>query len=575
MIYQIQPTQPKEGRKDKELLKKINSEIGYYASFRPTSFPRFTRNQGELLKLIDSYHISQYRDGDTDPLGQKKTFYNINSLPVDISSKQLDIDTKNIQIANEDWASLHGSILMEMELRMWLKLGYYGRELNKHSYMLSKYGHLIVKKVGNKVLTVPLQNLIFRPDAKTLDDTPIIEMHYYNSVEDFKKEAESLGWEDYQVVIAQFQTDKKELIVYEMLDPTAEGDNYFIVSRYGDRLASTQLSKNIYKGLAYETLPHRLMGRGQVEKLFEEQIYLNRIGNYKAEGLHWGSKNIFQSRDTNISSNLLADIENGDVLKTQDRIDRVDTREQNLQMYSYEENRYEQNAYRRSFSTNPMSGEGTQAGVPFRSLYMQSQQAGGFYKQKREELGMFEKEILTDWVIPDFKNDKRKEHKVLISSLLSDDQRAETLFEGLVDLKFAEEIKKIGIMTPRQQEVKKAILRERLMKDTIDIPEDYYDTIKYNVKIDVTSEAIDTNVKAQVYMQMATILGQNPTILQNPVTAKIFAKVFEAKGINPIDIGLTRKSLEDVMGQQMAQVGGSVAAPREQLPQMTPQTMTI
>lgn len=544
---------------DKELLKKINREIGYYANQRPISFPRFTKNQGELLRLIDMYYLSQYRDADTDSLGQRKAFYNISSLPVDVAAKELDIDTKNIRVYPEDWASSYGCVLLKMELEQWMKLGYFGRELNKYSFLLSKYGHLILKKVKGQVATVPLQNLYFRPDAKSLDETPIIEKHFYDSVEDFKNEAESLGWEDYQIVISNFEEDKKkELLVYEMLDPTVKGDNYKIVSKYGNVLASMRMSKNIYKGLPFEEVPYRLMGRGQVEKLFEEQIYLNRIANYKAEGLHWSSKNIFQTRDSNLSSNLMSDVENGDILRTNDELRRVDMREENLSEYSYEEQRYEGNAYRRSFSSTPMTGEGSKQNVPFRSSYLSQQQAGGFYKRKREELGLFIKEVLNDWVIPEFKNNKRKEHKVLIESLMTDQDKAEKLLETIVDVKFAERMRKGGVKGLRQQEVMRAIIRDKLMKDELIIPEGYYDRLKYNAKIDITGEGIDTQQKFQAYQLMAQIAGQNPTAFENPITNKIFVKMFEALGVSPIEMPIVKKELQDVISQQRAQVGGQV-----------------
>jgi len=550
---------------DKELLKKINSEIAHYTECRPISFPRFTSNQGELLRLIDMYYLSQYRDGDTDALGQRKAFYNISSLPVDVAAKELDIDTKNIRVYPEEWASNYGCILLKAELEQWMKLGYYGRELNKYSFLLSKYGHLVLKKVKGKVETVPLQNLYFRPDAKSFDDTPIIEKHHYNSIEDFKNEAESLGWEDYQIVISNYDDDKKkELVVYEVFDPTAEGDNYMIVSKYGNKLASMQLSKNIYKGLPFEEVPYRLMGRGQVEKLFEEQIYLNRIANYKAEGLHWSSKNVFQTKDSNLSSNLLADVDNGDILRTNDELRRVDMREQNLSEYSYEEQRYEGNAYRRSFSSTPMTGEGTKQNVPFRSSYLSSQQAGSFYKRKREELGLFIKEVLVDWVIPEFKNQKRKEHKVLIENLMADQDKAEKLVEALVDVKYAERVKKGGIKTPQQAEVMKAIIRDKLMKDELVIPEGYYDRLKYTTRIDITGEGIDTQQKFQAYQMMAQIAGQNPTAFENPITNKIFVKMFEAMGVSPIEMPMVKRELQDVIGQQRAQVGGSLPAPARQ-----------
>jgi hypothetical protein len=566
---------------DTKILGDIKKELSYYNDLRPDSFPSCVSNQQELLRIIDLYYISRYRDGDTDNLGQKKTFYNIVTLPVDVADRELDIDTKNIRIIPEDWAYENGTLAMKMELEQWMKLKYFGRELNKYSFLLSKYGHLILKKVGNEVRIVPIQNFIFRPDAYSLDDTPCIEIHYYNSAEDFEAEARALSWDNYDLAISSFINDKRKgpkFVVYEVWFPPkmVKGSNYFLVSQYGEILVGMRKEKNLYKGLAFEELPGRLAGRGQVEKLLEEQIYLNRIANYKAEGFHWSSKNIFHARDSSISANLLAGSENGEIFVSMDKPERIDTREQNLQAYSYEEGRYESNAYRRTFSANPMSGEGSGAGVPFRSLYMQSQQAGGHYKKKRENLGMFIKEVITDWVIPDFKNENRKEHEVMIEALLSDSDRAERFFDGLVNIEIAKKRRTYGEMTPREIELSRAIAREKLLKEKLVIPKNYYDTIKYNIKIDITGEAIDSNAKMQAYQLMAQTTAQNPTIWHDPVVSRIFRKMFEAMGISALDLPITRKTVEDVMGTQQAQVGGSVPAPdRNAMPTMSPEMTTI
>jgi len=558
----------------KEELTKITNELGYFRDLRPDSFPRFTRNQQELLRLIDLYYISQYRDGDTDVLGQKKTFYNIGSLPVDVAAKELDIDTKHIKVFPEDWYSSDGCILFRMELEQWMKLGYFGRQLNYYSHLLSKYGHLVLKKVGNEVHIVPIQNIIFRPDAKSLNDTPLVEIHYYNSEEDFKAEAEVRSWDNADIALADYAKDGKaaKFIVYEAWFPPdmVKGENYMLVSQYGNVLAKERRDKNIYKAIPFEELPGRLLGRGQVEKLFEEQIYLNRIANYKAEGLHWSSKNIFWTRDPNLNSNLLADIDNGDLLLAAERPEKIDTREQNLQVYSYEEQRYEGNAYRRTFSTNPVTGEASAPNVPFRALFLQSQQTGGFYKRKREELASLIKEVIVDWLIPEFKNQKRKEHKVLIQSLMTDQENAEKIIDALVNVKFAERMKKGGVQNIRQQEVLKALIREQIMKDELIIPDSYYDKLKYNIKIDITGEGIDIATRAKAYELAATIAGQNPAAFDNPITARIFKKWFELIGVPAVDIPTTRRELDEIITSQRAQAGGSLPAPDR-----TPTTMPM
>lgn len=567
-------------KKMSEELTKINSEIKYFRDFRPKSFPRFVLNQQELLRLIDLYYISQFRDGDTDALGQKKSFYNIVSLPVDVAAKELDLDTKHIRVYPEDWASNWGCVLFRMELEQWMKLNYFGRDLNYYSHLLSKYGHLVLKKVGKEVMIVPIQNCIFRPDAKSLNDTPIIEMHYYNSEEDFKAEAEARSWDNYETAINNYSRNGNDtkFIVYEAWFPPemVKGKNYMLVSQFGDVLVKERRENNTYKGLPFEELPGRLLGRGQVEKLFEEQIYLNRIANYKAEGLHWASKNLFWARGLTEQGNLLGEYDNGDFVRTNDLPQRIDMREQNLNVYSYEEQRYEANAYRRSFSSMPLTGEGTQPNVPFRSSYLSSQQAGGFYKRKREELGLFIKEVLVDWVIPEFKKENRKEHSVLIESLMSDQDKAEKLIETLIDVKLAERMKKGGVNTPRQIEVMRGIIRDKMMKEELKIPSGYYDRLKYNIKIDITGEGVDTQQKFQAYQLMAQIAGQNPTAFENPITNKIFIKMFEALGISPIEMPLVKNDLKDIIVQQRGQVGGSLPAPsRQPVTMPSPEQMTV
>ena len=563
-----------------EELKRITTELAYFRDFKPESFPKFVLNQQELLRLIDLYYLSQYKDGDQDALGQKKAFYNIVSLPVDVAAKELDIDTKHIRVYPEDWASEYGCILLKAELEQWMKLGYFGRELDQYSHLLSKYGHLVLKKVRDKVVIVPIQNLVFRPDAKTLNDTPIIEIHYYNSEDDFKAEAEARSWDNYETALNNYARDGKhqKFVVYEAWFPpeTIKGENYMLVSTYGDVLVKEKKEKNIYKGIPFEDIPGRLLGRGQVEKLFEEQIYLNRIANYKAEGLHWSSKNIFQSKDSNLSSNLLADVDNGDILRTNDELRRVDMREQNLQVYSYEEDRYEGNAYRRSFSTSPMTGEGTKQNVPFRSSYFSAQQGGSYYKRKRDLLGSFIDEVLRDWVIPEFKNAKRKEHKILLENLMADQDKADKIIEALVNVKYAEAYRKGGIKTKEQGEIKKAIIREKLMKEDLIIPSGFYDRLKYTTRTEITGEGYDVGQTAQAYQTAAQIAGQNPTAFDNPITRKIFSKWFEILGVSKFDIPFVKPNLQDTLAQQRGQVGGSLPSPaKAPMTTQVPETANI
>jgi len=125
------------------------------------NYPSVATTQGELIDIINKYYLSQFRDGDTDVLGEKKVFYNIVNLPVEVAAKMIDLDTKDINLIGEDWGSYWPAWIMSKELRMWMKEKYFGKQLNLYSLILPKYGDLWVKKVGEDVLIVPIENLIF------------------------------------------------------------------------------------------------------------------------------------------------------------------------------------------------------------------------------------------------------------------------------------------------------------------------------------------------------------------------------------------------------------------------------
>ena len=59
-----------------------------------------------------------------------------------------------------------------------------------------------------------------------------------------------------------------------------------------------------------------------------------------------------------------------------------------------------------------MRGERAPSSTPLGSSILQSQMASGFFDLKKEDLGMFIKSIIYDWIIPDFKKSKRGKHNI-------------------------------------------------------------------------------------------------------------------------------------------------------------------
>jgi hypothetical protein len=565
------------------MIDKIKDEIEYYTE-TVENYPELASTQKDLIDIIDKYYQSKFRDGCLDSLGQRKAFYNINKLQVDVASKMSDLDVKNILLLGEDWASEYYSWIMSKQLRIWLKERYFGRQLNLYSHIRPKYGDLWVKKVGSDVIIVPIQNLIFRPLADKLEDTPIIECHYYG-VAQFYSEAKKRGWENYEDVEkyknGRYYSNRKtnEVKIYEVYFPDGfldEKDNWFLVSIDAKKILASSKIDCPYKKLSWEKLPNRLQGIGRVEESLEDQVYLNRIANYKAEGLHWTSKKLFQTRDNKIGSNLLTDLDNGDILKVNAEVVPIQTEERNLSFYNYEEGRWESNAMRKAFANEAVTGEQAPINTPFRSTLLNAQMTGAYYKQKREELGMFVEEIITDWVLPDFEKEMKREHKILIKHLLEDEDNSENFFNMLVDNELNRK-KWEGIMNGKlimgdEERFMRSVVSERMKKEKYTFPEGFYKDLKYKVRVEVAGESIDAEAKNGLSQLLIQLLSTNPNVFYDKMGRKVLSNTIKnVYGMNSNDI-LPPNVIEDLettlAKSRGLEKGGSISVPNNTNPVM-------
>lgn len=558
---------------EKEISQLIDDEVKYYRETTIDQNPSFAPTMENLYELIDSYSASKFRDGDTDSLGFKKVFYNIVNFPVEVASKMLNISTKDIKAMAADWASYYPAWIMSKELRMWLKNKHFARELNFYTYTWAKYGDLWLKKVKDEVKVVPPQNMIFRPDADDIKHIPVIEKHHYD-MDTLRSVGKEAGWENIEETIKGGEKDG-EVLVYECWVPEGYLDlpyNWFVVSTLANKVLSYDKRECPYKKLPFEKVPGRLAGKGQIEKLLEEQIYLNRLANYKSQGLHWTSKHIYQTRDTKVASNLMTGVEDGDVLFLNDELNPVPVEERNLAFYTTEEQKYENNAFKRVFATEPITGARAPAGTPLGSTVLQARMASGFYEQKKQDLADFIKEVMFDWVLPVFKNNKRKEHKLLLRSILGSDEGSEQLFRALLAQEMNKERAK-KYMTASQARIIRSIKAERMKNKELVIPKSLYDNIRYDLDIDIVGESIDTAGKMTTLQTLFQIVGTNPTILKDKSVKRILNKMLNLAGFNPNDIVPDEvETMEEMVGGVSAQRGGSLPAPQTQSP--APRTMS-
>jgi len=548
----------------KELNKILKREESFYNE--PVRLnPAFASKTTDVLDLIDLYSVSRFRDSDKDSLNFKKVFYNIVNFPVDTTSKMLNIDSKDIKLlpTGENYWTVW---LKQRELNFWMKDKYFGRELNEYARSWAKYGSLVLKKVGDEVKLIPLGTLIFRPDADDINTIPIIEKHIYQK-DEFEMIAKEKNWDNIDKVL---QRGKDTVEVYEMKLPKfypdiSEKYNYFIFS--GDVVLAYDNRGEMYKHLPFEKIPGRLLGRGIPEKLFEEQVYLNRIANYKSDGLHWSSLHLFQTRDTRIASNLLTEAENGDILTVNSELNPVVNEERNLAAYRDEEARYQLNARQRTFTQDPIAGGGTKTGVTLGATQIQTAMAVGYFDQLKQNLGSFLKEVLWDWILPEFEKNTKGAHKLSISSLMEgDDVESQKYFNAILDdsvrKRRAELEAKGRHLDQNQIRIMKEIKAKELRDKELEIPKGFYENLKHKLNISITGEALDMQSQATTLQTLLQILGSNPQILEDKRIKGIIKKMVSLAGMSPKDLHLD----EEIQGlQQLAQQqrGGSIATPAE------------
>jgi hypothetical protein len=383
--------------------------------------PPYAPTMKSLYSLIDSYWNSRYANGDYDKFGWKKPFFNIVIGPTLVAAKTTDIDTKNIQIHAEDGQDYWTAFLLEKELKHWMKEHHFGELLNQITYARPKDGHIILKKVGDQIYFVPIRNVYFEVDSEKLEK-PLVELHIYSDEKDLKKQ----NWEKIDETIENYKNSEiSDVEVYEIWGEVDDDDfNYHIISGLDIDKPVIHVAKNIeypYKDLAWEKINGRATGRGVVELLFEAQIANNENEYHFRHGLQWSSKRLFQTRDQNAAKNLISEKENGDVISVNSEITPIIIDERNLSSYQYSDGKWGVNAERLTFSQDVMRGDRPPSGTPLGTSALQAQMAGGFFELKREDLGMFIKEIVTDWIIPTFIKENSAEHTIHILNLLGDD----------------------------------------------------------------------------------------------------------------------------------------------------------
>jgi|TARA_R100001530_G_scaffold127734_1_gene97069 hypothetical protein len=545
------------------------------AEFQKASFelaPSYANTIPRIIELVDLYWVDRFKGNAVDENGWKRAFFNVIKNPTLVTSKQIDRDTKDIRVIPAEGQSHYPAWIYSRDLKRWMKTTKLGLLLNELVLDLPKYGSIIVKKAaGNKIFNTHLDNVWWEATQRLLRKSRFVDSEM-EMAEHELNEMEGI-WDGLAGALAEVKKSATGRIkVYDRfgIHKGAGKNNYHIVTEGGVILHKAEYESvdEIWRKLDWDRIKGRGIGRGVVEDLMENQINRNRVEDFKNSALDWTSKLIFQTRDDTFARNLLTDVDNGEVLNIQDNLTQVNNSEKNLPAYRESNQEWDQNRKEKTFAFAENSGERPPSGTPLGTTKLTLGQSGSYFDQRGEEFSIWFSSIITDWVIPEFRKERRIEHKIMLGEFSEDELiRIKFLVENSrVTEKVFAFVKKNGrIPSAEERELMKSVVKEQLRKEKdMTIPARYYEQEVINATVDVimSNERMDIAAEITTNQTALTLLAQNPALLDDPRVKKLFYRQLSLVGKNPLEISVEElPEVSEAVNVASKASGGSVPRP--------------
>lgn len=543
----------------------------------------------DTLQQVDAYYNGKFLDGDVDEKGLKRYFYNIIKPACDIASKFIDLDTKNVLLYSKP-GTTGGDFkvwVMQRGLLQWMKENEFGVLINKIKNLLPKYGHIVLKRGNDNVWDrVNIQNLRMNPSVSLLK-----ESHFVYEIHDMTpRQIRQMPWDKEAVEELLQDNEEPSLQIWECYDMSMDpGENQWtrtfqanlFSARKGDGLVraseanigeyddfvpgvilhTDSMDELPYREHKFEEVEGRWLGMGWSEYLLDNQMRQNEISNSKARNMMLSSIQLFKTNDDAIGRNVLTDLDNGDIIQTDGDITQVDMRTRAMPEYNVEEQRWDLNTERKTFSFDITRGESLPSGTPLGVARLSAGMVETFYGGKREELGLFLKKFIVDDVLPSFKKDKRKEHVLKFFTSDSDIQKLRSaIVEHQMRKAIMDYAAKSGTLpSPLAVDLEKMRLEGSLKKRKdveLKIPKGFYDDAEASVDVTIVGEEIDVSSRMQSMTVALQTLSGNPNIVKDPATRTAFFKMLELAGMSAADLGLMEEAAEASQSDLMAMLAG-------------------
>lgn len=522
----------------------MESEINNYLSGRIELSEGVFFSQKKLIDRI-------YKFKSRNPSGSKfnddlsyNYFFDIVSPRVDSEIKNLRFDSKNILVfSRAPRLDFPAVFISNACLRSWLADNGEDEKLKAAVEEFTANGNVGFKRIGDGYEFVdPLNTYITNQKAETIDSTDVIERHDMSASDINAMEA----WDaDMREEVIK-ECGDKAFMTTALTSPTPTTSKHYEIHEFTGEVSEKELNEckgkeggdpNKYflakvvvaglskggGGIKYTLFAEQLKGKmqdwylyahrgkyegrfwrtGMYEVLFDHQIRANEIGNQLARGLDWASRVVFRSKDSKVMQNIRADLDNGDVVTTDD-LSQVDVRMQGLDQLIADWNRLMQDADRISNSYEVVRGESMPSGTPFRLGALADANAGKMFTLLRQKITLPYKRVFREWVLPRLLNYLKGED---VFRLVGDDNVLDQLFELMVENWYRENLVKIG---PHSKEIAKAIKEEKLeeFKKTdpvITNSKEIWKSVEQRLFVTITGENSDMADSLQDMVQLLNV----------------------------------------------------------------------
>lgn len=491
-------------------------------------------------------------------------YFDMISPRTDSEIKNLRFDTKHVlafsQNPRKDFAAV---FIANAMLKSWMADNGEDMKLKAAVEEFVANGNIGFKKVqGGYEITDALNTYITNQKAETVDDTDLIERHEMTA-----SQIKAMGEWDQDVAnevikdlgnktftssklttpiettsnkyeIHEFTGEVNELEFNKLREISGGDENKYLLAKVimagleqGGKGKKLTLFAEELRGKMSDHYIYAHRGKyegrfwrvGMYELLFDHQIRANEIGNQLARGLEWASKVVFRSKDSRVMQNIRADLDNGDVVITED-LAQVDVRMRGMDQLIADWNRVQIDADKLSNSFEVVRGETPPSGTPFRSTALMDANAGKMFTLLRQKITLPYKKVFKEWVLSELIKDLKGKD---VFRFVGETEILDQLREIMVNSWYIQNLAKIG---PHTKDIAEAIKAEkmdefRLSDPVIENTKEIWNGVLPRLFITITGENSDAADNIQDMVQLMQ-LETDPARL-----AFLLDSVYKIRGI--------------------------------------------